>query len=59
MQYLGPKHFTITSNIIECRIKSGFAFTLQLFKIKKSNIIYNIFVICLEQFHNKTKYCEI
>jgi len=23
--YLGPKHFMITSEIIECRIRSGFA----------------------------------
>jgi len=43
--------------MIECRITSGFpivyTFTEQ-FKIKKSDnhlVIYNIFVICLEQFH--------
>jgi len=61
MQYLGPKHFMITSKMIECRIKSGSAImytSMWQFKIKKEQRPFigpNIFVICLEQFHKKTK----
>ena len=52
-----------TSKLIVYPIKSAFAvmyaFTWR-FEIKKiATVIYNLSVICLEQFHKKTKYCKI
>jgi len=56
---IGLNHFMVTSKLIVYRIKSDFAvmyaFTWQFEIKKRTTVIYNVFFICLERFHKKTK----